>query len=504
MKLLLPLLFCFTSLLTSAQSIPGLVAQFDFNNGVLVEDSSRKNIRYKSVSLTTDRFGNPQSACILNGNSESYLNLGSDKKLKSQKASVSLWFNMLFNNYTGQGYEANPILLTKNKEGDDFYEAYSIIYDWKSERLVFTTAVGEERQVIVSSSNKIQLGNWYHIVITYDNDYQYLYINGKLQQRIEKGFSTQFLETDSVMLGNTANKKNSRYFSGIIDDVRFYNRVLTADEVNALYNEPDPNKTRTLLNKLFYAAIVLVAMVIFTLLVYYWYRRKLRREQEKHALQLQLREMEMRMFKAQMNPHFIFNSMNSIQQFILENDSENANTYLVKFSRLLRKILESTTEELINIDDEAEIIKLYLEIEALRFQNSFHYKITVDPSLKGPIHKIPQMLIQSICENAVWHGLQLKNGHKQVTVDFKREDDSTVLCIVDDNGVGRQKVKSTLTQHKKKSLGLSFTHQRLLLMRKQEHDKFGIQVEDKEDETGAAAGTRVYIRIPYINTTNDA
>jgi LytS/YehU family sensor histidine kinase len=221
-------------------------------------------------------------------------------------------------------------------------------------------------------------------------------------------------------------------------------------------------------------------------------------EKEKNRIQRQVYEMETRVLKAQMNPHFIFNSMNSIQQFILANDNANANAYLVKFARLLRKILESSTDEHISLDNELDILNKYIEIESLRFEDAFSYEIVVDDKLNRPDTRIPHMLIQPFVENAIWHGLLMKESDKNLKIFFEYVDEHSLWCVVDDNGAGRRAQKTEGSVPKKKSLGIHFTAQRLELMRKEWGGDYGVEIADKVNAQGVSDGTRVKIKIPIL------
>ncbi|MBK7817426.1 MAG: histidine kinase [Sphingobacteriaceae bacterium] len=130
----------------------------------------------------------------------------------------------------------------------------------------------------------------------------------------------------------------------------------------------------------------------------------LKEERIKSQLKINMLELETKVVKAQMNPHFIFNSLNSIQQFILASENENAYRYLTKFSKLVRRLLESTTTEDLTLEDEIDLLNRYIEIEGLRFEDSFNYELHVDPQLKVSAIRIPHMIIQPFVENAIWHG----------------------------------------------------------------------------------------------------
>src|ERR671913_362244 len=157
----------------------------------------------------------------------------------------------------------------------------------------------------------------------------------------------------------------------------------------------------------------------------------------KAEFQQQAAELEMQALRAQMNPHFIFNSLSSINRFILQNNSEQASEYLIKFSKLIRLILQNAQASLISLESELESLRLYLELEALRLENRFDYKITLSQDLDLFALKVPPLIIQPYAENAIWHGLSHKEekGHLEIEL-FQQEE--ILFCKITDDGIGRK------------------------------------------------------------------
>jgi hypothetical protein len=473
----------------------GLVASYTFNSGNTQNDAGGVPAKGVGVTFGDDRFGNSRSACFLNGSLRSYLNLGTGPELKPAEGTVSLWVKMMAEVYSGQGYWCNPVVLTKNAPGDDFFEAYAIGYDLKSKRIGASASLSSMNQISALSSNAFELYEWHHVVVTWSDTLLCFYVDGVQESCVAKNFRTKYLNTDSVLIGGSGNIKNQRFFSGYVDDISIYNHPLSAEAVAELYTQGDPNRYRNLI----IAVLLTLSVIALTiLLIVRKFRRALEREKEKNRIQRQVFEMETRVIKAQMNPHFIFNSMNSIQQFILADDNVNANAYLVKFSKLLRKILESSTDEYISLENELEILNKYIEIESLRFDRAFTYEITVDEKLDRGHLRIPHMLVQPFVENAIWHGLLNKESDKQLKIEFNYCDTTTVSCIIDDNGAGRKASKPMGNVTKQKSLGVHFTAQRLELMRKEWGGNYGVEIVDKLNEQGSSAGTRVIMTIPIL------
>nr|WP_297786011.1 histidine kinase [uncultured Allomuricauda sp.] len=223
---------------------------------------------------------------------------------------------------------------------------------------------------------------------------------------------------------------------------------------------------------------------------------KIKKEYEaKLKLQEEVALKEISALRSQMNPHFIFNSLNSIQHLILKEDKVSALTYLSKFGKLARNVLESSHMATVTLDEEISLIKSYLELESLRFDNSFDYSLEIDDSLDIKNIEIPLMLIQPFVENALIHGLiGKKEGEKNLCIRFLKTEDYCTIEI-EDNGIGRhsKKVKYHKTDHK--SRGMEITEKRLQMLKTQNQNKNSVEIIDKYDSNGLPSGTKVIIRI---------
>jgi LytS/YehU family sensor histidine kinase len=224
-------------------------------------------------------------------------------------------------------------------------------------------------------------------------------------------------------------------------------------------------------------------------------------EKEKKMVELQQQktELEMQALRAQMNPHFIFNSLNSINNFILENDRLMASEYLNKFSRLVRMILQNSQASLISLESELESLKLYLELEALRFNYHFTYRITVPKELDIEGLKVPPLIIQPYAENAIWHGLMQKEEKGQLDIEVSQENDHLFFKIAD-NGIGRKAATAaaskSATRHK--SMGLQITADRITRLQSLSGTESPVTIIDLVNTDGSGAGTEVFIKIPVI------
>ena len=219
-----------------------------------------------------------------------------------------------------------------------------------------------------------------------------------------------------------------------------------------------------------------------------------KREEEKNKLNQEIEVVKARAFRAQMNPHFIFNSLNSIRSFIIKNESDKASEYLADFAELVRNILEYSDEEVISLEEEIEVLKLYMDIEKMRFRNEIEFKITVDPNLVLSQIILPPLIIQPLLENAIWHGLLGKDGSKCIDLRIsKMEDDKQIIISVKDNGIGRKASINKNNNSVSKSFGLSITKKRLCIYSQSEDN---LWIEDLYDEMDNPSGTRVIIKLP--------
>lgn len=465
---------------------------FSFNNKTTKDKISNLEPKLINASFAEDRFGNKDHAVHLFGNANSYLNLGTSSLLKPKAGSISLWVKVENAIWYGTGYNANPLILTKRSREDDFFEAYAFYYMTESKKVAAVYTKDSSNQVFFSSNNKFELQKWHHVVLTYDKDSASFYVDGELENRFKTGFELEFLEEDSVIMGVTGNKKNNRFFNGSIDDIAFFHEVLTPVEVSKLYQAPDPNRLSVLYASLKYAAMLGLLIGVIYLSIRRHLNRKLKQYQETLKLQTRLLETELRVNRALMNPHFIFNSLNSIQNLILNNKNEEANSYLLKFSKLIRKILESNTTETISLADELDVLRRYLELEHLRFQKDFEYAIDVDENINPNQVRIPIMMVQPFVENAIWHGLMNKSGERMVNVSFCMNDERYLCCVIDDNGLGRAVKPKDLKD--KKSMATVFVQSRLELINKIHNLACKLSIIDKPD----SGGTRVELVLPIL------
>jgi sensor histidine kinase YesM len=249
---------------------------------------------------------------------------------------------------------------------------------------------------------------------------------------------------------------------------------------------------------LFLVILVIVGFFIFRNLNLKRKNEKLKGAKQQAELQEKATRLEMQALRAQMNPHFIFNCLSSINCFILENDTEKASDYLTRFSRLIRMVLNNSEKSLITLEEELKMLGLYLDMERLRFENSFDYNITYTNDVDAASVLIPPLLLQPFCENAIWHGLMHKDGHGHLNINILKEKEF-LNCIIIDDGVGKAKAEAlnSLSIKKEKSMGLKITAERLSLFNGERETDHFYEIDDLVNENGSIMGTKVSVKIRH-------
>jgi LytS/YehU family sensor histidine kinase len=208
-------------------------------------------------------------------------------------------------------------------------------------------------------------------------------------------------------------------------------------------------------------------------------------------------EAQLKSLRLQMSPHFLFNSLNAIQQMILTGEETAATLYLSKFSKLLRLVLMHSDKEKVTLKEELDTLSLYIELEALRFKESFQYQIICDDTVDKDETRIPTLLIQPFVENAIWHGLLHKEGARSLTIKFAEDNNDNLVCIVEDNGIGRDAARYNHKSNTGK--GIAVAEERLRTYNEQHAVKSQVLIQDLKDTRGLAAGTRVTVTLPLLN-----
>lgn len=270
-------------------------------------------------------------------------------------------------------------------------------------------------------------------------------------------------------------------------DERFFHvqeeKILRLEKERALKDELISRTNRFNYILLIAIVLILISLVFIAKALY-----SIKKKNKRIALQSLRREM---------NPHFIFNSLNSVNQFIAQNNELEANKYLSSYSKLMRNIMETSNKDFIPLATEMEQMKEYLDLEYMRFHDKFTYKMEIDNSLDADSLFIPNMLIQPQLENAIWHGLRYKDSTGLLTLNVK-PDGNHLKVVIEDNGIGLTKSKELKTKHQKehRSRGLNNTQERINLLNSLYHTDISISITEKE---GKESGVIVRLLFPLMN-----
>jgi tetratricopeptide (TPR) repeat protein len=324
------------------------------------------------------------------------------------------------------------------------------------------------------------------------------------ERNFSKAYDYQLLYSklkDSVLNEQTASQLNelqTKYETGEKDK----QIVLLAKEKQVQEKEAQRQGT---LKKAFIGGLLLVSLL--TVLLIYIFRQRFKNQQLINSKNNQIKEadfrqqmsdLEMKALRAQINPHFLFNCMNSINRMILKGETEQASAYLTKFSKLVRLILENAETKTVSLENELALLESYIQLEELRFKGKINYNISVDESIAPESTYLPAMVLQPFVENAIWHGLMHKeeNENGSISIAVKEKNDR-LLCTIEDNGVGREKARELRERSvlKRKSMGMKITEDRLRLLSQGSSDPV-IWITDLKDTMDHATGTRIEINIP--------
>lgn len=365
--------------------------------------------------------------------------------------------------------------------GDQFYISISYMnLGWVKYELNHLTQAEKYLNIALDISKKyglksseIEVYNRLSELNTKKGDYQTALQEFKMAEELEKSIN---------------NERNLNYIN---DLVLKYESVSKSNTIKALADENELVKTKLEKNKLallFGLLGIILVSILFTV-----YDRHKNLKQEKKILTL-----EQDMLRSQMNPHFIFNSLNSIKLYIINNEKENAVYYLNKFAKLIRKILVASSEKEIPLSDELDTMELYMNIENIRFSNAIEFKILIGENVNTHNIKVPSLIIQPFLENAIWHGLSSKEEDKKIELKVEKNKKKHITISITDNGIGRKASREINNQKtlKRKSVGISLTKERLANFSKRYTNMYTIKIEDLHDKQGRSSGTKVILDIP--------
>ena len=286
------------------------------------------------------------------------------------------------------------------------------------------------------------------------------------------------------------NDKNLLYVNDLIIK---YGSERQTDQINDLARQNEITKLQLYKTRNFWISsfgfLALFGVILFS------YNRHQSLKDEKKILMLKQDAL-----RSQMNPHFMFNALNSIKLYIINNDKKKATSYLNKFSKLMRKILDASSVKVISLAEELETMNLYMSIENIRFSSEIEFTTNIDEGVNLNTVKIPPLVLQPFLENAIWHGLSSKKGDKKVTLDIKKLSQEFIQIEIKDNGIGREesakiKLKKSFNR---KSIGINLTKERLKSFVKDLRNSFSLVYYDLKDDKGNANGTKAVLKIPLL------
>ena len=255
-------------------------------------------------------------------------------------------------------------------------------------------------------------------------------------------------------------------------------------------------------NILVFSTLLVVAGLAITYFIIVNVRKKKETELALKECERQLFLLKQKALQVQMNPHMLFNALNSIQLYIVMNDADNALKHITKFSKFLRRMLNNASKDFVTIEEEIDTIRLYLDIEDLRFDGCFDFELEIDSEIDVKTTEMPSMILQPYIDNAINHGLLHIKGRKRLLhIKFEKQSEAIIACIIQDNGVGRKKA----TEIKENSgivrtaKGMQVTAEQLKLMNRYAQGQYAVHVTDLYDNQNEACGTRVEIQINVKN-----
>jgi LytS/YehU family sensor histidine kinase len=289
------------------------------------------------------------------------------------------------------------------------------------------------------------------------------------------------------------------YQQKVIESTQFrFNQQKERQTLNVYFNEKLTEQQLLAQEKQYHARLWLYALLAglgVLIFIAFWYNLKM-----KSGYGKKMKEVEMRALRAQMNPHFIFNCLGSINRYIVKSDTKTASHYLTKFSKLIRLILDNSSSDHVTLEAEIQTLQLYLDMESLRFDYAFEYEILKDKGLDESMIQLPSMLIQPYVENAIWHGLLQKEEKGKLWIRFKKINGHLLQAEIEDNGIGRKRAAELKSKEmiKHKSYGMQISSERIQIINHLYQLKNSVSIHDLTNENGDAGGTRIVVQIPIV------
>jgi LytS/YehU family sensor histidine kinase len=282
----------------------------------------------------------------------------------------------------------------------------------------------------------------------------------------------------------------------VFDDIHIFHRVLSEQEIEDLYNEPNPNRLKNILAEVLKYGIALLVLGIVVVIILIRNKRNLQKQKEYYELNNKIKELELKVIRNQMNPHFISNSLSAIQHLILTYQVDKAGQYLAMFNFLVRQVLELSDKTYITLEQELDIVQLNIELEQLRFSDTFKFSIHIEPGINPSEVLIPSLIMQPFIENAIWHGLLPMEGYDQQLLINIYKHDAAIYIAIEDNGVGRSNAMASAKQSMGTKLVTDKMESTNRLRNSVDHK---LEIVDLFDEQKQPLGTRVIIQLFNYN-----
>ncbi len=353
--------------------------------------------------------------------------------------------------------------------------------------------------------DSITINNVQHLILNYDQNFisfSFIAINFINANQNQYSYQLVGIDKNWVKAGTRREVTYADLKPGT------YTFQVKAANNDGIWNEQPVLISFTIKAPFWQQAWFIVLMILFiAFIVYrvYIYRIGIIRKEERLKADFSKRvaEIELKALRAQMNPHFIFNCLNSINRYIIKSDKATASNYLTRFAKLIRLILDHSATETTSLQNELELLNLYIEMEQLRFEQRFDSLINIDANLNPNNIEIPTMLIQPYIENAIWHGLLHKEEKGKLLIEFRLFNKNIIEVIIEDNGIGRKKAAELKSKEvlKEKSYGMTISGDRLKIVNQLYNQQASCDVEDLFDEYNRPCGTRVTLKLPFIEIT---
>ena len=438
-------------------------------------------INYQNIGYAIDAQGNFDEALVYFQKS-----LEINNKINNTFGQI-ICKSSIANMYIKQGKPKEAIqliegnLITAKKLGNKKYLSYEYLnLGWAQSKLGLYTEAEE------NLNTGLEIGKKYNLSSTLS--YAYSHLSELYQNKKDYKTALKFYTLSDEFEKKISNERTIQYVNDLIIK---YDSERQNNEIKNLAKQNEISKLQLVKNRNIWI-IIIVTFLLLTAILYFLYRQRLL-EKQKRILTL-----EQDVLRIQMNPHFIFNALNSIKHYIINNEQKNAVHYLNKFSKLVRKILESSTLKEVSLQEELETMDLYMNIENIRFSNEINYSISVDESLDLSKVKVPPLVLQPFLENALWHGLSSKKGDKTINLSVFKPSKDFFQIDIEDNGIGRKasaKIKSNKFINRK-SIGIELTEERLNNFIKDFQNPFSLIFNDLLDDNKNPKGTKVALKIP--------